>query len=157
MNGVLKIILTSISLFVAACGILVARRVFIPKPVMLDSIAASVPNEEPPLKERINNSVNEDVTPGYVPRPHWEWIGDAERAQLESVWADAATNLLNRNVQGMKECVATVSERMKSVSPEQFYGIVRPFYDMLKSDGRVWRRCGYFFLRPIDIHTRRYV
>ena len=38
MNGVLKIILTSISLFVAACGILVARRVFIPNPVMSGSI-----------------------------------------------------------------------------------------------------------------------
>ena len=34
----------------------------------------------------------------------------------------------------MKECVATVSERMKSISPEQFYGIVRPCYDMLKSE-----------------------
>ena len=51
--------------------------------------------------------------------------GDAERAQLESVWAAAATNLLNGNVRGMEDCVATVSERMKGISAGHYYDIVR--------------------------------
>ena len=81
---------------------------------------------EPPLKEWINNSIDEDRPPGDALRYHPEWVGDAERAQLESVWAAAATNLLNGNVRGMKECVATVSERMKGISAGHYYDIVRP-------------------------------
>ena len=127
-----KTILTIISLITAACGILVARRVLMPGPIKCASHETSKPSDAPPLKEWINNSIDKDVPPGYVPR--YQWAGDAERAQLESVWANAATNLLHGDIKGMKECVALVSERMKSISPEQFYGIVRPCYDMLKSE-----------------------
>ena len=127
-----KAILTSISLFVAACGILIARRVCVHGPVRYASSVTLAPSEAPTLKEWINNSIDEDMPPGYVPR--YQWAADTERAQLESVWANAATNLLQGNIHGMKECVATVSERMKSIAPEQFYGIVRPCYDMLKSE-----------------------
>lgn len=127
-----KAILTSISLIVAVCGILIARRVFMPKHVKSASNETSAAIMEPTLKEWINNSIDKDVPSGYVPR--YQWAGDAERAQLESVWANAATNLLHGDINGMKECVALVSERMKSISPEQFYGIVRPCYDMLKSE-----------------------
>lgn len=127
-----KTILTSISLIVAVCGIFVARHVLMPKSGMSASNVASTPNEEPPLKEWINNSIDVDMPPGYVPR--YQWAANEERAQLESAWANAATNLLQGNIQGMKECVATVSERMKSIAPEQFYGIIRPCYDYLKGE-----------------------
>ena len=111
-----KAILTSISLFVAACGILIARRVCVHGPVRYASSVTLAPSEAPTLKEWINNSIDEDCPPGDLLRYHPEWVSDAERAQLESVWAAAATNLLNGNVRGMKECVATVSERMKGIS-----------------------------------------
>ena len=128
-----KTLLTLTLLIVAACGTFFARCVFMPKPA---SDGTSTQDEAPSLKEWINNSIDEDVPPGYAPHHQWEWIGDAERAQLESVWAVAATNLLNGNVEGMKECVANVSERMRSVSPEQFYGIAKPCYSLLKGDFR---------------------
>ena len=75
-------------------------------------------------------SIDIDLHPDCAPR--YQWAGDAEYERLESAWASAATNLLHGNVQGMNECVAVVSERMKSISPEQFHGIVRPCYDLLK-------------------------
>ena len=121
-----------ILLIVAACGILAVRRFLLPKPIMSASNVTSTPNEEPPLKEWINNSIDIDMPQGYVPR--YQWAGDAERAQLESVWANASTNLMHGDIQGMNECVATVSERMKSIAPEQFYGIIRPCYDYLKGE-----------------------
>ena len=121
-----KIILTSISLAIAACGMFIARRVITPKPTRPTSNETSTPDSAPPLKEWINNSVDEDCPPGDALRYHPEWVGDAERTQLESVWAAAATNLLNGNVRGMKECVATVSERMKGLSAGHYYDIVRP-------------------------------
>ncbi len=127
-----KTILTLISLIVTVCGILIVRRAIAPEPVKYASNEASESAEAQPLKEWINNSIDEDVPPGYVPR--YQWAGDTERAHLESVWANAATNLFQGNIQGMKECVSTVSERMKSIAPEQFYGIVRPCYDMLKGE-----------------------
>ena len=126
-----KTILISISTIVAVCSILIVYRFSTQKPVGLDTNEVLTPNKTQQLKEWINNSID-DVPPGYVPR--YQWAGDAERAQLESVWENAATNLMHGNIQGMKECVATVSETMKSISPEQFYGIVRPCYDMLKSE-----------------------
>ena len=121
-----KAILTSISLIVAVCGILIARRVFVHGSVRYASSVTSAPSEAPTLKEWINNSVDEECPNGDVLRYHPEWVGDTERAQLESVWAAAATNLLNGNVRGMKECVATVSERMKGISAGHYYDIVRP-------------------------------
>ena len=127
-----KTILTLISLITVVGGIIVARRVLMPGSVNYASHETLKPSEVPSLKEWINNSIDKDVPPGYVPR--YQWAGDAERAQLESVWANAATNLLHGDIKGMKEGVALVSERMKSISPEQFYGIVRPCYDMLKSE-----------------------
>jgi len=129
-----KTILTSISLIVAVCGILIARRVLMPKHVKSASNETSTPDAAAPLKEWINNSIDEDCPPGDLLRYHPEWVSDAERAQLESVWAAAATNLLNGNVRGMKECVATVSERMKGISDGQFFGIVRPCYELLKGE-----------------------
>ena len=127
-----KTILTLTLLIVAACSTFFVRCVVMPKHVKSASVETSTAITEPKLKEWINNSVDEDMPPGYVPR--YQWAADTERAQLESVWANAATNLLQGNIHGMKECVATVSERMKSIAPEQFYGIVRPCYDMLKSE-----------------------
>ena len=121
-----KAILTSISLIVAVCGILIARRVFMPKHVKSASNETSAAIMEPTLKEWINNSIDEDCPPGDLLRYHPEWVSDAERAQLESVWAAAATNLLNGDVRGMKVCVATVSERMKGISAGHYYDIVRP-------------------------------
>jgi len=121
-----KAILTSISLIVAVCGILIARRVFMPKHVKSASNETSAAIMEPTLKEWINNSIDEECPPGDALRYHPEWVGDAERTQLESVWAAAATNLLNGNVRGMKECVATVSDRMKGISAGHYYDIVRP-------------------------------
>ena len=111
-----KIVIASLLFISAICGITVARRVVCRAPVKLTQNAAPV------LKEWVNNSTDE-LPPGYVPR--YQWAGDAERAQLESVWAAAATNLLSGDIQGMKECVATVSERMKRISAEQYYDIVR--------------------------------
>lgn len=121
-----KTILILTLLIVAACGTFFARCVFMPKPVKSTSNETSTPDGAPPLKEWINNSVDEECPPGDALRYHPEWVGDAERAQLESVWAAAATNLLNGNVQGMKECVATVSNRMKGISAGHYYDIVRP-------------------------------
>ena len=111
-----KILLTLTLLIVAACGIFIVRRVLMPKHVKSASNETSTPDAAAPLKEWINNSIDEDCPPGDLLRYHPEWVSDAERAQLESVWAAAATNLLNGNVRGMKECVATVSERMKGIS-----------------------------------------
>ena len=122
-----KIVIALLLLIVAACGIIAVRRVACRVP------AKPMQRDPPALKEWENNSMA-DLPPGDGLRYHPEWVGDAERTQLESVWAAAATNLLNGNIKGMKECVALVSERMKSISPEQFYGIVRPCYDMLKSE-----------------------
>ena len=127
-----KTILTSILLIVSVCGIFVTHRVLMPKPIKSASNETSTPSKAPALKEWINNSIDEDVPPGYVPR--YQWAGDTERAQLELAWANAATNLMNGNIHGMKECVSTVSERMKSIAPEQFYGIIRPCYDFLKGE-----------------------
>ena len=121
-----KTILTLTLLIVAVCGIFVVRHVLMTKTCMSASNVASTPNEEPPQKEWINNSIDVDCPPGDLLRYHPEWVSDAERAQLESVWAAAATNLLNGNVRGMKECVATVSERMKGISAGHYYDIVRP-------------------------------
>ena len=111
-----KTLLTLTLLIVAACGIFIVRRVLMPKHVKSASNETSTPDAAAPLKEWINNSIDEDCPPGGLLRYHPEWVSDAERAQLESVWAAAATNLLNGNVRGMKECVATVSERMKGIS-----------------------------------------
>ena len=101
-----KILLTLTLLIVAACGIFIVRRVLMPKHVKSASNETSTPDAAAPLKEWINNSIDEDCPPGDLLRYHPEWVSDAERAQLESVWAAAATNLLNGNVRGMKECVA---------------------------------------------------
>ena len=113
-------------LIVAACSTFFARCVFMPKSVKSASNETSTPDSTPPLKEWINNSIDEECPPGDALRYHPEWVGDAERAQLESVWAAAATNLLNGNLKGMKECAATVSERMKGISAGHYYDIVRP-------------------------------
>ena len=113
-------------LIVAACSTFFARCVFMPKHVKSASNETSAAIMEPTLKEWINNSIDEECPPGDALRYHPEWVGDAERAQLELVWAAAATNLLNGNVRGMKECVATVSERMKGISAGHYYDIVRP-------------------------------
>ena len=121
-----KTLLTLTLLIVAACGIFIVRRVLMPKHVKSASNETSTPDAAAPLKEWINNSIDEDCPPGDLLRYHPEWVSDAERAQLESVWAAAATNLLNGNVRGMKECVATVSERMKGISAGHYYDIVRP-------------------------------
>ena len=120
-----KIIIASLLLIAAASGIIAVRHAVCLSP------AKPAKNDVPVLKEWENNSMA-DLPPGYVSRCQWQWAGDAERAQLESVWAVAATNLLNGNVQGMKECVAPVSERMKSIAPQQFYGIVSPCFVLLK-------------------------
>ena len=129
-----KILLTLTLLIVAACGIFIVRHVLMPKHVKSASNETSTPDAAAPLKEWINNSIDEDCPPGDLLRYHPEWVSDAERAQLESVWAAAATNLLNGNVRGMKECVATVLERMKGISDGQFFGIVRPCYELLKGE-----------------------
>ena len=129
-----KTLLALTLLIVAACGIFIVRRVLMPKHVKSASNETSTPDAAAPLKEWINNSIDEDCPPGDLLRYHPEWVSDAERAQLESVWAAAATNLLNGNVRGMKECVATVSERMKGISDGQFFGIVRPCYELLKGE-----------------------
>lgn len=114
-----KIIIASLLFIAAACSITVICRVVCQAPVK------PMQSDPPVLKEWVNNSMA-DLPPGDVLRCHPEWVSDAERAQLESVWAAAATNLLNGNVRGMKECVATVSERMKGISAGNYYGIVRP-------------------------------
>ena len=124
-------ILISISLIVAVCSILIVYRFSTQKPVGLAANEVLAPNEAQPLKEWINNSID-DAPPGYVPR--YQWAGDTERTQLESAWANAATNLMHGNIQGMKECVATVSVRMKSIAPEQFCEIIRPCYSFLKGE-----------------------
>ena len=121
-----KTLLTLTLLIVAACGIFIVRRILMPKHVKSASNETSTPDAAAPLKEWINNSIDEDCPPGDLLRYHPEWVSDAERAQLESVWTAAATNLLNGNVRGMKECVATVSERMKGISAGHYYDIVRP-------------------------------
>ena len=121
-----KTILTLTLLIVAACGIFFVRRMFIPKHVKSAYKETTTQDGTPTLKEWINNSIDEDCPPGDLLRYHPEWVSDAERAQLESVWAAAATNLMNGNVRGMKECVATVSERMKGISAGHYYDIVRP-------------------------------
>ena len=122
-----KIVIALLLLIVAACGIIAVRRVACRVP------AKPMQRDPPALKEWENNSMA-DLPPGDGLRYHPEWVGDAERAQLELVWAAAATNLLNGNVRGMKECVATVSERMKGISDGQFFGIVRPCYELLKGE-----------------------
>ena len=122
-----KIIIASLLFIAAACSITVICRVACRVP------AKPMQRDPPALKEWENNSMA-DLPPGDVLRCHPEWVSDAERAQLESVWAAAATNLLNGNVRGMKECVATVSERMKGISDGQFFGIVRPCYELLKGE-----------------------
>ena len=109
-----KTILTLISLITVVGGIIVARRVLMPGSVNYASHETLKPSEVPSLKEWINNSIDKDVPPGYVPR--YQWAGDAERAQLESVWANAATNLLHGDIKGMKECVALVSESSTELS-----------------------------------------
>ena len=94
-------------LIVAVCGIYAVRHILFrlhDKQPQTNSHA---------LKEWVNNSMS-DLPPDQEPLHHWEWAGDAERARLESVWAAAATNLLSGDIRGVKECVATVSERMKS-------------------------------------------
>ena len=98
-----KTILTLTLLIVAACSAFYVRCVVMPKHVKSASNETSTAITEPTLKEWINNSVDEDMPPGYVPR--YQWAADTERAQLESVWANAATNLLQGNIHGMKECV----------------------------------------------------
>ena len=65
-----KAILTSISLFVAACGILIARRVCVHGPVRYASSVTLAPSEAPTLKEWINNSIDEDCPPGDLLRYH---------------------------------------------------------------------------------------
>ena len=114
-----KIIIASLLFIAAACSITVICR------VVCQATAKPMQSDPPVLKEWVNNSMA-DLPPGDVLRCHPEWVSDAERAQLESVWAAAATNLLNGNVRGMKECVATVSERMKGISAGHYYDIVRP-------------------------------
>ena len=126
-----KTILISISTIVAVCSILIVYRFSTQKPVGLDTNEVLTPNKTQQLKEWINNSID-DVPPGYVPR--YQWADDTERAQLESAWANAATNLMHGTIQGMKECVATVSERMKSIAPEQFCEIINPCYSFLKGE-----------------------
>ena len=114
-----KIIIVSLLFIAASCSIIAVRRVACRVP------AKPMQSDPPVLKEWVNDSMA-DLPPGDGLRYHPEWVGDAERAQLESVWAAAATNLLNGNVRGMKECVATVSERMKGISAGHYYDIVRP-------------------------------
>lgn len=113
-----KIIIVSLLFIAASCSIIAVRRVACRVP------AKPMQSDPPVLKEWVNDSMA-DLPPGDGLRYHPEWVGDAERTQLESVWAAAATNLLNGNIKGMKECVATVSERMKGISDGQFFGIVR--------------------------------
>ena len=122
-----KIIIVSLLFIAASCSIIAVRRVACRVP------AKPMQSDLPVLKEWVNDSMA-DLPPGDGLRYHPEWVGDAERTQLESVWAAAATNLLNGNVRGMKECVATVSERMKGISDGQFFGIVRPCYELLKGE-----------------------
>lgn len=96
------------------------------------SEGASAQEESPALKAWVNNSVDEEMPPGNVPRHRW--AGDDERERLSSAWAVAATNLSQGNVQCMKQTVAAISERMKSIPPEQFHVIVSPFYSLLKDE-----------------------
>ena len=114
-----KIVIALLLLIVASCSIIAVRRVACRVP------AKPMQSDPPVLKEWVNDSMA-DLPPGDGLRYHPEWVGDAERAQLESVWTAAATNLLNGNVRGMKDCVATVSERMKGISAGHYYDIVRP-------------------------------
>ena len=127
-----KTILTLISLITAVCGILVARHVLMLAPAKCASQETSKTSEAPLLKEWINNSIDEDLPLGYVQR--YQWAGDEEREKLKHVWEEAATNLLHGDVGAMKECVATVAERMKSIAPEQFCDIIGPCYSFLKGE-----------------------
>lgn len=123
----MKKIIIALLFIVAVCGVFTACNI-------VHRLYFKQSQANPPaLKEWVNNSLS-DIPPADMPLHHWEWAGDEERAQLESVWATAATNLLNGNILGVKECVATVSERMKSVSPEQLHVVVRPYYDLIKSE-----------------------
>ena len=114
-------------LIVAVCGILAVHH------ILCHSHGKPPTTNPPALKEWVNNSLS-DISPEDVPFHRWEWAGEAERAQLESVWASAATNLLHGNIQGMKDSIALVFARMRSIAPQQFYGIVSPCSELLKSE-----------------------
>ena len=120
-----KIIIVSLLFIAASCSIIAVRRVVYRAP------AKPMQSDPPVLKEWVNDSMA-DLPPGYVPR--YQWAGNEEREKLESVWAMAATNLQHGDVRTMKECVALVSERMKSIAPEQFCEIIRPCYSFLKGE-----------------------
>ena len=61
----------------------------------------------------------------------YKWADDAEIVRLNSIWAEAATNLVAGNVKGMEEKISLVSERMKCICKEQWIDIVGPFYNLL--------------------------
>ena len=74
-------------------------------------------------------SVRLDVPADW--RSVYKWADDAEIVRLNSIWAEAATNLVAGNVKEMEEKISLVSERMKCICKEQWIDIVGPFYDLL--------------------------
>lgn len=64
-------------------------------------------------------------------RSVYKWADDAEIVRLNSIWAEAATNLVAGNVKEMEEKISLVTERMKGICKEQWIDIVGPFYDLL--------------------------
>ena len=94
-----KILLTLTLLIVAACGIFIVRHVLMPKHVKSASNETSTPDAAAPLKEWINNSIDEDCPPGDLLRYHPEWVGDAERAHgiLKTPPATSPSGWMNSN------------------------------------------------------------
>ena len=64
-------------------------------------------------------------------RSVYKWADDEEIGHLNSIWAEAATNLVAGDVKAMEEKISTVSERMKSICKEQWIDIIGPFYGQL--------------------------
>lgn len=75
------------------------------------------------LSTRLDVPVDRELMP--------KWVDNAEIEHLNSIWAEAATNLVAGDVKAMEKNVSLVSERMKRICWEQWIDIVRPFYELL--------------------------
>ena len=117
-------------LVLAVCGTAMICHFARPRPVKHDAVYWRSVQQEL-LRKGEKLSIDWDMPPGYV--PPYKWADDAERKYLNSLWAGAATNLVELSVKDMEEKISLVTERMKSVCPEQWDGIVSPFYSLLRS------------------------